>query len=214
MEHKAWDAIWKGTALLRVGERFFGKLCDYVKPGVILDVGCGTAQTDVALAKVIGQAFIVGTDFSAEALRIAKQRSNQEGVSLNLVMCDVCHLPFRKDVFDVIFSEGVSEHVFKVEVLFAEVKRVLKMGELFIISVPNGISPGDLIWRELLTFKGEWIYGPEHAYAPWQVTRLLHRHNFTCASSFYFEMPRLLKFLDFYKNPLCVRIDMVGMRRG
>lgn len=214
MEYKAWDAIWERTSLTRVSRRFFRKLCDYVKPGLILDQGCGTAQTDVALAKVIGHAFIVGADFSSSALKIARQRSKQEGASLNLVRCDVCRLPFRNDVFDVIFSEGVVEHVSKVEVLLAEVRRVLKIGKSFIISVPNRISPFYVVWRKLLSLKGEWIYGAEHAYTSWDVGQLLRRHNFTCASTFYFETPRFLRFLDFYRNPLCVRLGVVGVRKG
>lgn len=212
MEHRAWDDIWERTGFPEVRRRFFRKLCEYVKPGLILDVGCGKAQTDVALAKVVTQAFMVGSDFSYSALKVAKQRCKQKGVSINLVRCDVCYLPFRNDVFDVIFSEEVLEHVHEVEVMLTEVRRVLKAGASFIISVPNGISPFYAIWRRLLTFKGKWIYGSEHAYTSWNVRQLLRNHSFTFRDLFYFEMPRFLKFLDFYRNPLCVRIGMVSIR--
>ena len=197
----------------KVRRRFLRKLSERVKSGLILDLGCGMAQTDLALTKVFKEVFIVSVDFSIEALRIAKRRSKKEDVSLNMVLCDACNLPFKKDIFDVAFSEEVLEHISRAHILLSEVQEVLKVSSSFIVSVPNKMSPFYLAWRKFLAFKRQWIYGEEHPYTPWGLTKLLGHHNFACKDRFYFEMPRLLRFFDFYKNPTCVRVGVVCIKK-
>jgi ubiquinone/menaquinone biosynthesis C-methylase UbiE len=102
--------------------------------GCVLDVACGTGRHTIALCNLGFD--VVGLDFSANLLQIAKKR----GASA-LVRGDMRFLPFKAEAFtaavnmDNSFGYLASEK--EDEQSLAEVKRVLKMDSLFLLDVFN-----------------------------------------------------------------------------
>ncbi len=98
----------------------------------ILDHGCGTGRH---IKYLVEQDFIVtGTDYSAEALSLAKQSLGQQE-NFALVNCGMGEIPVKNNSFDAIISIQTIQHGLKSErdQAFTEIKRTLKTGGLLLL---------------------------------------------------------------------------------
>ena len=76
----------------------------------IIDVGCGDAKN---MLDVRGN-YIVGLDYSREALRRAKELAGTQygnGCDMDLVLADVNHLPLKDNATDVLVSMETIKHL-------------------------------------------------------------------------------------------------------
>jgi ubiquinone/menaquinone biosynthesis C-methylase UbiE len=98
-------------------------------PGSLaLDFGCGIGGWSVFLQKTFGFT-IVGMDISKEAVKFAKENYSNENACFLVGDCQ--NPPFRKEVFDIIFSSDVLGHV-------PDVMQALK--EMFTLLKKEGIA--------------------------------------------------------------------------
>jgi SAM-dependent methyltransferase len=111
-------ALWNGTAgsawvdaqelLDRMYQPFEDLLVDAVlvdAPSRVLDVGCGTGATTVAVARRLGGAGeCVGVDISEPMLAAARARAARENVPVSFVRADAATHPFDPQSFDAIMS--------------------------------------------------------------------------------------------------------------
>ncbi len=73
-------------------------------PGRALDVGCGTGTNTITLAQNGWQ--VVGIDFASKAIRTARRKAKQIGVSVKFFVDDVTHFRHVKSDFDLILDIG------------------------------------------------------------------------------------------------------------
>lgn len=104
----------------------------------VLDLGCGTAGTGVALA--LAGATVTGVDVSERLLGLAAIRAAEAGVNLALIRGDARHLPFCDAAFDLCVSDQVIEHVKGYAILLTEAYRVLRPGGLLLVSAPHRLA--------------------------------------------------------------------------
>jgi ubiquinone/menaquinone biosynthesis C-methylase UbiE len=111
-------ALWNDTAgrawvelqetLDRVLEPFEDVLVDAVaarKPRRVLDIGCGTGSTTLAVARQIGpKGTAVGVDISEPMIAVAKQRAERESVPSRFICADAQTHAFETASFDMIVS--------------------------------------------------------------------------------------------------------------
>jgi SAM-dependent methyltransferase len=72
----------------------------------------------------------------------------QEFAADNIIIRDVAQgIPFPDESFDHVFCIEVLEHVHKPWDAFAEIRRVLRPGGVFVLSVPNPYHVKELIWN-------------------------------------------------------------------
>lgn len=132
-------------------------LLESLKPGMILDIGCGTGEQSLFLAKRGYQ--VLGVDISREML-IKANESAKEGMlkdKLSLVIASAEVLPFRDNSFDGLISIfGVFNHIPKADHAFQETHRVLKSGGMAVFTVVNRWN---LTWwvNALLKCKISWL---------------------------------------------------------
>jgi len=123
----------------------------------VLDIGCGAGEF-VAFVAAQG-ATVAGTDISAAALDIARQRV--PAGEFHVASAESI-LPFPNGSFDVVVCLGVLEHVPTAPTLVAEARRVLTSAGLALFVVPNRYSPYYLLGRgtgqieEAPRSRGEW----------------------------------------------------------
>jgi SAM-dependent methyltransferase len=125
----------------------------FSKNFVVLDVGCGTGKLLENLMK----------KFGVEAVGIDIVPTKLKGCSF--VRAGAQNLPFREDVFDVLFSLGVVEHLPLTEIALLESHRVLKKKGQVLITVPNLFSLHTLFDRPLRQILGLWKIGLEKSYS-------------------------------------------------
>jgi len=71
----------------------------------VLDVGCGTGATTLALARRLGtEARVVGIDISDPMIAVARARAAQDSSSANFISADAQTNPFAPASFDMITS--------------------------------------------------------------------------------------------------------------
>src|SRR5262245_23811750 len=102
----AW--VSSQAVLDRLFEPFDDQLADLAaarRPAQLLDVGCGTGSTTVAIARRLGPtAACVGVDISEPMLAAARARAEREGVAATFIWADAQIYPFDRGRFDLIVS--------------------------------------------------------------------------------------------------------------
>ncbi|MBT8763369.1 class I SAM-dependent methyltransferase [Desulfohalobiaceae bacterium Ax17] len=100
------------------------------KGAVVLDLGCGCHDQHDRRGRF---AHLVSTFYGID---IEPGVYRNKGLDL-ACRGDVCHIPFRDKMFDVVYADYVMEHVERPDKAFSEVYRVLKPGGHFVFRTPN-----------------------------------------------------------------------------
>jgi len=111
-------ALWNGTSgrawvdtqelLDQVLKPFEDLLVDTVFAGAgnrVLDVGCGTGSTTLAVARLLGQpGQCTGIDVSAPMIEVARNRAEREGLATQFICADAQEHDLAPESFDTIIS--------------------------------------------------------------------------------------------------------------
>lgn len=166
------------------------KLCNYLIDNVIaphfdtveglsiLDVGSGRGNHLVGFARRGMNP--CGIDKRDECLAALD--------SFDIRQCDIENdsFPFQREVFDVVFSKSVIEHVWNADNFVSECSRVLKPGGLLVLMTPDWATQSHFFWDDYTHVK------------PWTKKGLhnaLRLHGFEQVSASYFrQLPILWKY--------------------
>jgi len=137
-----------------------------------LDLACGSGDFCADLAKLGVR--VVGLDFSAEMLRVARLRSPRSC----LVRADALRLPLRSESFDAIVSGFALRNFANLEDPFRECWRVLKRGgKIALLEVDTPTSPllrigHGIYFNRLVPLIGRLVDRDAYAYLPLSVSYL------------------------------------------
>jgi len=118
---------------------------------VILDVGCraGVDLDEIYAAGFKGRLF--GVDIDSGALGLAKKKFTSAG-NICLLQADARYLPFQSDVFSLVYSSEVIEHIDEVDVFIQDVYRILEKNGAFIVTTPSKYNYVSLIGKLIPRF--------------------------------------------------------------
>lgn len=101
-----------------------------VKPGMsVLDCATGTGDLAIEFKKNVGPAgFVIGTDFCAEMLESAPQKSKTAGLDIQFELADVTKLQYQNQKFDRVSISFGIRNVSDPVLALKEMARVTKPG--------------------------------------------------------------------------------------
>lgn len=161
LSQKKWDEKYKDDSKKNIvkeldflEKKFFKLTWDQIqilrqlkKGELFLEIGCGTSFMGRKLAKT-GHT-IVGIDMSMEALKLAKSVFDSEGITNYLLVCgNVLTMPFKNNLFDLIYGAGVIEHFKDTGQAVSELARITKKGGVAYNTVPY-LNVGTLTYRQV-----------------------------------------------------------------
>ena len=141
----------------------------------VLDVGCGSSVIVQSLNNAVGM------DFNFSKLRFLRR------YGIPLVHGSAFALPFKDESFDCVISSQVIEHIPYDEVLFSEMRRVLRLGGTLILGTPDYAT---LAWRVIEPVYGFLMpggYKDEHIthYTRKKLEEILKRHGLAPVQAAY-----------------------------
>lgn len=99
----------------------------------ILDIGCGTGGFIKKIKKVYNSKEIIGTDFSKDALKIAKKKNPE----VKFIKINLLQIPKKlHGSFSTIICSEVLEHIQDVNLAVKNLNRLLKKNGIIVLSVP------------------------------------------------------------------------------
>ncbi|HEY2506080.1 MAG TPA: class I SAM-dependent methyltransferase [Streptosporangiaceae bacterium] len=212
----------------RQAQMLTGLLHNVAAPAVIVDVGCGDGlATSVAADAAPGHRF-VGLDWSADAVRQARQR----GLALLRASVEGTCLPLAATTVDVVILSEVIEHLVDTDLVLAEAHRVLRPGGALLLSTPNlaawynrgllaiGVQPvfSEVSLRGVYGRPGSQVAGHLHMFTRRALVGLLAAHGFgpiSVSGACYHDVPAPLRPLDraFARWPGAASILLVHARK-
>jgi len=115
-------------------EKVIGKeIGEIVRDKEVLDLGCGAGGKTVFI-KENGAQRVVGVDLSELLIKQADCFQKERKMDIEFHQGNVCELPFKDNVFDLLIASDLVEHVKPPEKMFKEAYRVLKSGGVFLIN--------------------------------------------------------------------------------
>jgi SAM-dependent methyltransferase len=113
------------------------------RTGDVLEIGCGRGEFSAWIARSLdGRGRRVAADFSATAVRRARQTLFEEGITtVSCAIADIQALPFRGGSFDLIVSCETLEHLANPPLAVRELARVLRPGGRLVVTTPNYLGP-------------------------------------------------------------------------
>lgn len=141
--------------------------------GDILDIGCGQGIILKKLKESWGDKIknLTGIELSEKLLAMAGKNVPEA----RLLMADAENLPFSDDAFDFVIMTDVFQYLLDFDRALEEVKRVLKPGGKFIVSVPN---KNWLLFEDYIKKRKNIQPLEDHFFDFSEMKKLLEKHNF------------------------------------
>jgi len=98
----------------------------------ILDVGCGTGNALILMARENQEAKYCGIDISSQMIEAARKKT-KNNPNFEFQVADSARIPYAQDSFDLVLSSNSFHHYREPLKVLAEIKRVLKDGRVFFL---------------------------------------------------------------------------------
>ena len=129
-----------------------------------LDVGCGSGEMTLALARVVGgSGRVAGVDVNASQIRRARSLAMKHGVAAEFAQADAHALPFADGSFDGVRADRVFQHLQMRERALGEMIRVARTGGWICVADPDWDtlvidSPHRAMTRKVVAFLSDRVH--------------------------------------------------------
>ncbi len=105
-----------------------------INPASILDIGSRTGYGSRKLKQRFKKAQFYQSDISGEMLKTARKQSSRYFSKNHFLCADAAHMPIDDNQFDLVFSSLMLQWCNDLDQVFAEIKRMLKPGGVFLFA--------------------------------------------------------------------------------
>lgn len=126
-------------------EKKFNNLVKFIKKNYgsksirILEIGCGTGEYTIKIAKKFTKSKIVALDISPKILKVAKNKC-KDSKNISFICKSVYETKLKEKSFDIIVGYYILHHI-DISKFVKEASRVLKSGGLVYLYEPNILNP-------------------------------------------------------------------------
>lgn len=125
----------------------------------VLEIGCGSGETSLFLAKNSRNAFAI--DYAIPSISLVNKASKKTGYKVNTYCLDALNeLPFKECEFDVVFQAGLLEH-FKRKQRIEMLSKWRRICKRMVSLIPNAHSLAYRVGKNIAEKNGTWQYGLE-----------------------------------------------------
>ena len=96
----------------------------------IADIGCGTGDVSILLAKAHTDSMVLACDMTLEMIRVGKTRT--QAPNIHWVVCDSTQMPFASDLVDGVVSAYLLRNVLNLPAVLKEQARITRTNGLFL----------------------------------------------------------------------------------
>lgn len=118
-----------------INKNFLLSLLEEKPNSKVLDIGCNDGSFSTKVAERVGTNDIYGLDISKEMAK----KATEKGLKVEISDADK-KFPFEDNMFDVVISNQVIEHVCNSDHFIKEIRRILKENGTAIVSTTNPAS--------------------------------------------------------------------------
>lgn len=158
--------IWR---LQRRASLIASELAQFTDP-LVLEIGCGVGTFTRYVLEELPLLRLVGCDVSPRSIEAARHHNSRNRRAI-FEVGDVAALKYSDETFDAVIGNSVLHHL-PLELSFAEIFRVLKVGGLIWFSEPNMMNPQNALERNV-RFIGRMLQNSENetAFIRWRLAR-------------------------------------------
>lgn len=203
-ERAVWEQFWEKKAELSKVYSPSSRIVDNLKTVTelegkkVLEVGAGTGRTSFELQQA--GAYVIVLDYSENSLRIVQELFSSVNKRIEIIQADAFHLPFKNDVLDIVFHQGLLEHFKTPQPLLKENYRVLRPGGLTLVDVPQKFHIYTAI-KHILIWLNAWFAGWETEFSIGELKHLMRSAGFRIVH-FYGEWMRPSLFYRMFREAL------------
>ncbi|WP_159426181.1 class I SAM-dependent methyltransferase [Desulfolucanica intricata] len=209
-KYDLWSKVPLGKLCRKLEDEVFFKVYGGIKDsGPVLDIGCGTGDYVVYLAKH-GLA-VTGIDPSRNMLAIAHEKVHKKSLNnVSLIQCQAQNLPFEDNSFKTVICSLALEFTGNPERVIKEVYRVLKPSGQFVLAFLNSWSPLN-ISRKIKGIFCPSIYHSANFMSKHYVNLILKKQGFT---EFTWDRAICFPLIDkyFFINSLYNGLENLGKK--
>lgn len=116
-----------------------GFLLPLLRPGLdVVDVGCGPGSITLGLARRVAPGRVLGIDLDLGRLAMAREAASRAGLdNAGFEAADAASLPLDDAAADLVFANGLVEHLANCLAALREFRRVLKPGGALALRSPD-----------------------------------------------------------------------------
>lgn len=163
-----------------------------VRGKTVLDLGCGSGENLVPLAK--RGACVIGIDISPDLIQLARQRLISYGLAATAREGSAYATGLPDESVDVVFSMALLHHL-DLPTVRSEIQRILRPGGLFILREPIRFSRTMNFLRRLFPSPDADISDYEHPMTRAELATVMHGFTLVAQRNFRLPfVPLLIKF--------------------
>jgi len=194
-QHNDWQ-FQRGLDLIKVANVSTGD--------IVLDIGCGTGELSLEIAKIVGPSGrVIAIDCDQSRIEVAKRNQPEAYQNIEYLVCDAQELnEISSQSIDLIFSNYVFHWINDKHNLLMEMYRCLKKDGRFAIECVGELMPFLQQVTEISGRKGDQLLKKFHCLEQEEWQQLLIKNNFNsvvnwCEHNYYFE--DIIQFFDWWE---------------
>lgn len=170
-DYDNWYQSKLGNFVDKVEKRLIEDLAGFKKGEKVLDLGSGTGNYSIWLAKK--GLYVTGVDQSKGMMNIAKKKVEEDNLSIDWIEADATQLPFPDGSFDIVISVTAIEFMDDIKGVLMEAKRVLNTNGRLIIGVLTKNSPWGKLYQQMAELDKDNLFAKAHLFLEEELPDLL-----------------------------------------